>query len=354
MLPGPIARTRSRSLSSRWVPGVLLRLSGLACAAWLALSTSGCKGCNEHALPAPTDGGAPLTTNALTPEQAAKVVAKVGDKTLTLGDFVVALEHMDAFDRLRYQSPERRKELLNEIVNIELLAQEAKEKGYDQDALAQQEIRAILRDAMLVEARRSGGAPADIPDSEVAAYYEAHKADFSDPERRRLSIIVVRDEGVAKQVLEAAKGSSAARWGELVRTRSVDTQARANVPVDLAGDVGFVGPIGDDRGDNPRVPDEVRAAAYAIPEVGGVYEAPVRAAGGFYLVRLTQKAEPRARSLAESDRAIRVKLAQERMRAREQEILDALRAEIPVQIDEAALAQVRVKPGTLDAGSDER
>jgi len=79
-------------------------------------------------------------------EQAGRVLAKVGDRTITLGDYVAALEHMDQFDRMRYQSPERRKELLNEMIDLELLANEARQKGYDQDPVAQQEIRAILRD----------------------------------------------------------------------------------------------------------------------------------------------------------------------------------------------------------------
>src|SRR5438128_6367199 len=79
-------------------------------------------GCNEKAVPGSgaADSGAHHTSESLTPEQAAKVLAKVGDKTITLGDYVAALEHMDQFDRMRYQSPERRKELLGEMINVEL------------------------------------------------------------------------------------------------------------------------------------------------------------------------------------------------------------------------------------------
>ena len=90
------------------------------------LGGAGCKSCGDDS--ATADAGH-AQTSSLTPEQAAKVLAKVGDRTITLGDYVAALEHMDQFDRLRYQSPERRKELLDELVEVELLAQEATAKG---------------------------------------------------------------------------------------------------------------------------------------------------------------------------------------------------------------------------------
>ena len=81
-----------------------------------------------------SDAGSSPTTS-LTNKQAAQVLARVGNITITLGDYTAALEHMDQFDRLRYQSPERRKELLDEMITVELLAVEATEKGYDKDPL---------------------------------------------------------------------------------------------------------------------------------------------------------------------------------------------------------------------------
>jgi parvulin-like peptidyl-prolyl isomerase len=282
-------------------------------------------------------------TTLLTNEQAAQVLARVGNKTITLGDYTAALEHMDQFDRLRYQSPERRKELLDEMITVELLAMEATEKGYDKDPLAQQELRAILRDAMLAEARKNAPAPADVPESDVRAWFEAHRAEYKDPERRRVSAIVVPTEAGANEALAAAKkASNAVQWGEIVRSKSIDPQARANVPVDLAGDLGIVSPPGDPRGENPRVPAEVRAAVFEIADVNGVYEKVVPAGGRFYVVRLTQKVPPHERAYEEAERSIRVKLAQDKLRAKEEELIADLRKSVKVEVDEAALATVKV------------
>jgi len=333
--PGAMVRSAARH-------AVLIGLLG-ACA------------CRGGSAPSSSDAGAHATTDLLPADEAAKVLARVGDKTITLGDYVAALEHMDQFDRMRYQSPERRKELLKEMINVELLAQEAREKGYDQDPQTQQELRAVLRDALLKDARKTAPKPADIPDAEVKAYFDAHRADFRDPERRRISAVVLSSDSAANAVLEQAKnGLTAAQWGELVRTRSLDPSAKANVPVDLAGDLGMVSPPDDGRGSNPRVPEAVRAAVFQIAKVGDVLPTAVHAEGRVYVVRLSVKNDPQDRTLPEADRSIRVKLSQDKMRATEEDLLTQLRAKFPVQIDDGAMGTVKVDivdPPRGDAGA---
>ena len=239
----------------------------------------------------PADAG----SSSLTPEQSAKILARIDDQTITLGDFAAALEHMDPLDRLRYQSPARRRELLNDMINLRLLAKEAHDKGYDQDPTAQEAERQVLRNAMLAEARKGAMTPDQVPESDVHSYFEVHRADYKDPERRRASAIVLNDEATARQVLEQAKkaGTSPTAFGELVRARSVDPEAKSNVPVDLVGDLGMVSPPGDTRGENPKIKPEVRVALFAIPEIGQLYPQVVASGGQFYIVKLTQKTDPR-------------------------------------------------------------
>src|SRR4051812_48575274 len=84
------------------------RILGLVLVTGAVVSLAALAGCNEPALKQATvDGGA--TVAGLSPEQAARVVAKVGDRSITLGEFAKTLERMDQFDRLRYQSKDRRR-----------------------------------------------------------------------------------------------------------------------------------------------------------------------------------------------------------------------------------------------------
>lgn len=308
-------------------------------------------GCNEEALKPPpaADAGAPgSTVSGLTPEQASRVVAKVGDKTITLGDFAQTLERMDQFDRLRYQSKERRRELLNDIVDVELLAMEAKRRGLDKQPEAEDAIRQILRDALLSEARSSLPAPAEIPAAEVRAYYEANQSRFSEPERRRVAAIVMDNKKEAEKVLKAAvKVKNAGEWGDLFFKHSLTAPKTRgpNSPVDLAGDLGIVGPVDDAKGANPKVPDPVRAAVFKMSSVGSVADELVADGDKVYIIRMNGITAAHHRTLAEADRSIRVALLQEKMAKLERDLEEELRKKFPVQIDDGALAGVKMPAG---------
>ena len=326
-----------------------------ACAGSLALVglLAACSSCKSGGSGG-GDAGTAQTPAGLTEAQAKQVLARVGDRTITLGDFASAIEHMDQFDRMRYQAPERRKELLNEMIDVMLLADEARAHGYDKDPATEQELREILRDAYVKKVRQGVPQPKDIPDTEVKAYFDAHKADFHDPERRRLSVIVLPSRGAAEAALASARGAAPMQWGDLVRSKSIDPSAKANVPVDLAGDVGFVSPPGDPRGANSRVPDEVRTAAFeaATVNAGDVVPHVVQVANHFSVVRITSKTDPHDRTLTDVENTIRVKLAQQKAHEKEEARIDDLRKQFQVKIDETALAQVHVTlpEGGVDAG----
>jgi parvulin-like peptidyl-prolyl isomerase len=303
-------------------------------------------GCNEKAVQRSTRSDAGRLPGGLSPEQAALVVAKVGERTITLGDYAATLERMDQFDRLRYQSPERRKELLQEIIDVELLAQDARKRKLDDEPETQQAIRQVLRDAILADAKRELPAPADIPDAEVRAYYEAHRDDYREPERRRVAEIVVKDKDTANRVIALAKKTNSREWGELFRNHSLVPLRKGpeGQPLEMAGDLGLVGPPGDPRGDNPRVTAEVRAAIFEVTEIGEVLSRPVPASDGFHVVRLLGRSDAHERSLSDADRSIRVTLLQAKIAEREKALEAELRRQFPVTIDEQALAKVDLPP----------
>jgi peptidyl-prolyl cis-trans isomerase C len=338
-MPGAVVwRLDRRGGAARWVIAVSL--------AWLLV------GCRRKPAGDLASGDAGASGPAgLTGEQAARVLAKVGERTITLGDYAATLERMDQFDRLRYQSAERRKELLEELIDAELLADDARKQKLDQRPETQQAIRQILRDAVLADARKGLPPPANFTAAEVRGYYEAHPNDFQDPERRRVSHILFKDRDAAAKVLPTARKASAREWGELYMKHSLDAARKGtpSPPLELAGDLGLVGPPGEPRGDNPRVPAAVRAAVFELTNVGEVAGRVVADTDGFHLVRMVGKSDARKRTLPEADRAIRVALLQAQLAERERELESELRKESPVVIDEQALASVAAPAG--DAGA---
>jgi parvulin-like peptidyl-prolyl isomerase len=286
--------------------------------------------------PAPS-GSAPF---GLAPELASRTLAKVGDHSITLGEYATVLSRMDRFERLRYQTADRRKQL-RQMINVELLAAEAERRGLSDRPETKELVRQILRDAVLQELREKAPSSADIPAGDVRAYYDAHRADFKEPERRRISHIAVRDRATADRVLREAKGVNAKTWGELVQKFSID-KPPPDAPVELAGDLGFVTPPSFGKNDNGRVPEAVRVAAFEVREPDTTLDRVVEDGGAFHVVRVTGTSAARDRTFDEAERTIRFKLQEERLRSAEAELERTLRERYPVQIDEAALSKVTV------------
>jgi hypothetical protein len=307
--------------------------------------TLACSKKKTEATPAPSSS-APSGPKPLSPELAAKTIAKVGDRVITLGEYAAALERMDTFERMRYQSPERRKRLLDEMIEVELLAQEAQRRGLDKAEETQERVRQLLRDQLLDELKKGGPAANDVPDAELHAYYEAHKDDFAEPERRRVSGIVVDNQAQAKTALAKALKADAQTWGQLVEQFSSQRGPRppSTAPNELAGDLGIVGPPGHPRGGNPRVPDAVREAAFKAATINETYGSIIEADKKFYVIRITSKTEGRSRTFEEAQRAIRTAVVQSRVDEREKALEKDLRAKFPVKVDEAALEKMPMPP----------
>lgn len=307
--------------------------------------------------PKATKGAAPSASAsaqplALSPELAARVLAKVGDHEITLGEYAATLARMDPFERLRYQSPDRRKQLLDELIDLELLADEARRRGLDQRPETQERVRQMLRDELLSRVRAEVPGPSEIAEADVRRYYDEHRDDFREPERRRVAHIALGSEAEARAVLEKAKQASPAEWGKLVAEKSRDPRSKpsaAGMPPELAGDLGIVGPPGQPRGDNPQVPEPLRAAVFEIQQLGGVLGRPVEAGGAFHVVRMTGKTDARDRTFADAERSIRVALVQERIRAREAELQAELEKKYPVTIDEAQLSRIPLPAASAKA-----
>lgn len=293
--------------------------------------------CNEKAVQKTPDAAA--APGGLTPEQAAKPLAKVGDKVITLGDFAQALADMPEYERLRYQGIERRKELLKSMIDMQLLADEARKAGLDKDPIVTEEVRQVLVSWMRGKLLEGLPAPANIPEPELRAFYDAHIDEYREPERRRVAQIVCKDEATAKKAFEEAKGITPTQWGGLVKKYSEDKPGPTEAP-EMSGDLGFVtAPTDTHAQPNPKATSEVRTAAFAIATVGTV-SAPFKDVNGWHVLRLVSKNEARDQSFADVERTIRVRVLQEKRIAREKALIEETKKALKIEIDETTLAAI--------------
>ncbi len=333
-LPGPRHRPAWRA--------ACLDVSALG--ALLAVLASGCDGCSRSETPraAASDAGAAA---GLSPEQAAQVLARVGERVITLGDYAAALDRMDPFERMRYQTQDRRQALLDEMINVELLAREAERRGLDRRPETVELVRQFQRDELLRRVRASLPRAEDLPAADVSRYYQDHRQAFYEPERRRAAQIALSGVELGRRVLSEARAADPDRWRELVAKYAPEAapptgdNTTSRPPLEVPGDLGLLTQQPDEPAD--ALPDVVRQAVFQIESAGQVYPELVVYGGRFHVVRLVSKLEARQLSLAEADGMIRARLVQSLQASAEAALIARLRQSTAVKVDEAVLDGVQ-------------
>ena len=123
--------------------------------------------------------------NGLTAEQAREVLAHVGDEEIALGEFGERLAAQSPYLRARFNSPERRREMLDNMIRFELLVQEARRRGLDHNpAVARLETQALVDELLRVDVDSRINLQS-ITDAETRAYYDAHPEEWNQPEQER-------------------------------------------------------------------------------------------------------------------------------------------------------------------------
>lgn len=301
----------------------------------LALGTAGCSKKTEEAPAAEQE----WPKHGLTEAQANEVLAKVGDRTITVGEFADRLASQSPYLRARFESPERRKEFLDNLVRFELLVYEAKRRGYDEKP----EVVRARRNAMIQQLmKKEVDEPlqnAEVTDEDVKAIYDANPTEFDRPAQVRASHIFIEDRARAEKVLEKAKESSLAAFRRLAREESEDEDTKKD-----GGDLQFF------TADAEEPPAAIRDAAFSLNRVGSVYPELVEADGGYHIVMLTGKRAALKRTYEQAKRAIRHKLVREKKDAAMASLTERLRKEVEVEVDYDALREVSIEVPPLPEG----
>ena len=177
-------------------------------------------------------------------------------------------------------------------------------------------------DRVLDEARDPASAPA-AADGAVAAYYAAHPDEFGAPEEIRALHIVVPTADEARQIRdEIAKGGG--DFAAVARARSTGPEAAAG------GDLGYYA--------KGTMPDGFDSAFdLAVGAVGAVVETD----SGFHLFKVVDRRPAHLRALPEVADSIRRKLAGPALAADERAFVAKLREAATIEVDEAALRELR-------------
>jgi hypothetical protein len=281
---------------------------------------------------------------ATTGSQGGAVLVRVNGRAVTVDEAQADLDHLPAQLRATSASaPDKQREFLQKVIDIELLVSEARALGYDKDPeIIAATKRAMARKVMESRSVTPSSGP-EIDQLAVEAFYRANQEMFRAPERVRLTQVIVADEQRAAEVWRLAKAAAGQHRGdpqadiaafrELVMKYSVDGASRS-----VGGDLTVVaGSAGD-----PLRP--LTVGAFALEHPGDIMS-PIDIDGEFHVVKLREHVPAGPRPLdTELSNRIKRMLSDERSGAAKEQMLSELRRAAKVEVFDQHLTALRFDP----------
>lgn len=325
-------------------------------AAWAAVAVL------APAVPASTQGGGgiPLPDAPAAPTDAPKdselsaedkarrkqVVARVGDVIVTVGEIEDSINAQSPFLRNRYRDPERLREYARNMIRFELLAREARRRGYDEHpaivhARKKNIVQQLVRRSIDDELR-----PESIPEEDVKAYYENHPDKYRRPDMVRASHILLESKAEARELLDDAREADEDTFARLAGKHSADTETKMR-----GGDLRYFTKDGKPPGsEDPAVHEAIVKTALSLDEVGDVVSEPVKVGDRWSIVRLTGKRPAHEESFEDAKRGIRQRLWRKRRKEAIRDLVDKLRKRFDPTVHPKRIDAIDVDMETRDGG----
>lgn len=255
-----------------------------------------------------------------------RVVAFVNGRPITQVEFEAEWNDLPEATRVRYEKEGGKPRLLTEVITRELLLQEARKQGLDQNDQIRDRARRYKERLMLDELLKDRiKTKIDITKEELDAYYEKHAQQLLTPLKVRVAQMLLPTFPAAKDLeKQINQGGDFAKFAQRY---SIDNKTKAN-----GGDLG---PYRKDL-----VAPEVDEAIHQLKP--GMVSAPIKTEAGYYLVKITAL-DP---EIIQADLATRERLRQELLNEKRQKRFDDVIADI------RAKAVVRIADASRYGGSD--
>jgi peptidyl-prolyl cis-trans isomerase C len=263
--------------------------------------------------------GGMLLSGCTPPQSEERVVAFVNGKPITQTEFDHEWADLPDATKARYEKEGGRPVFLKELVDHEMLLQEARKQGLDQTDAVRDRVRRykekLLIDELLKDRMKT---TVELTKEELDKYYEQHAGELLTPLKVRVSQMLLPNYPAAKDLeTQVNRGGD---FGKFAQRYSIDFKTKAK-----GGDLGPY------------------RKGLVIPEVDeairtlrpGMTSAPIKTEAGYYLVMITAL-EP---EIIQADLAKRERLRQELLYLKRKQYFDSVIAEIK------AKAAVRLADG---------
>lgn len=246
------------------------------------------------------------------------VVANVNNEVITMKDVDERISKLPPY----YQNmvKDRKEELVEDMILEKILYEEAVKRGVQNDKEVKEMLEEAQRKIIISKfIKDEVEEKTKVQDKEVEEYYNAHKDEFSVPERWKASHILVKTEEEAAAVLdELSKGAA---FDELAKTKSQDASAKNG------GDLGYF--------TKGQMVPEFEEAVMKL-EVGQISPA-VKSQFGYHIIKLTDKKPAQIQELKDASAKIKNELLMKKKREAFDKLVADLRAKAKIKINKSLL-----------------
>jgi peptidyl-prolyl cis-trans isomerase C len=257
------------------------------------------------------------------PSTPADVVARVGDRMLTLADFKRYLERNTGTD-LAQLTPEVSSAMIDQYVEEVVLSEYAASHGVE--VPAEQIATSVRNDpgSTVIEKRDEmrrqklindiAAEVADTTEQQIREYYDQHPAEFKSGEELHVRQILVHDESLAKDIYDKLKKGGS--FEDLSTNYSLAPNAKKG------GDIGYVS-----RGELPKMFEDVIFALHP----GGVSDV-IRTDSSFHIFKVDERRPPGQIDLQTAAPVIRQRLREDAIRERMSELVTKSRSDMQIAV----------------------
>lgn len=256
-------------------------------------------------------------------EQKGPFLAKVGNTTVTQSDYDREFQALPDYAQQLFADAQGKEKFLNEIINKEMLYQEAVKKGLDKTSDFQKKLEEFKKLTLVTELfEKEIMAKAKISEQEVKDYYDKHKEEFTPTTQIKASHILVKTEDEAKNVLQRLQKGE--KFGNIAKAVSLDPGSAKN-----GGDLGYFTK-------GQMVPEFEKAAASL--NIGDI-SIPVKTQFGYHIIKVTDRKKGSVIEFEKIKDMISQKLSGEKQKEAFDQYIAELRKNYKVEINKDVIAK---------------
>jgi len=233
-------------------------------------------------------------------DEGAKVVAEIGPKKVTVQEFERMLddelqkmlasappaqvEQYRKYYREQFTTAEAKQRKLSEMFSREVLTREGRERKVDQSPDFRAKVADVADRILAQEVMQGEIAKIALSDNDYQIFYDARKATYKDPEKAKISRILLADEKAAQDLLATLKTPN--DFAKAAKEQSKDDKTK-DKGGEIDGEVrpGQYVPV---LGSNKDLNDAIFAT-----KAGGIIDKPFKTSDGCSLVLVREKAPGR-------------------------------------------------------------